>query len=188
MLLKAKNRYAASVVWTDGRTHEPIEYYKGIELKQKRMFPVMKEAMALVIFGLLQKKSEEEITTSLVELVTSIVSGEVAFERLCMKGKLERNLQDYSVLSGASAGASWANDYLAKGYRKGSRFLVTLNENGKYIACDTEEDLQGVAKVGYREITNRFIVKKVADYYKIMDWDIQPIENALNGIDEYVWL
>jgi hypothetical protein len=48
--------------------------------------------------------------------------------------------------------------------------------------------LQGVAKVGYREITNRFIVKKVADYYKIMDWDIQPIENALNGIDEYVWL
>tara|TARA_A100001201_G_scaffold37870_2_gene39712 strand:+ start:1160 stop:3403 length:2244 start_codon:yes stop_codon:yes gene_type:complete len=188
MLLKAKNRYAASVVWTDGRTHEPIEYYKGIELKQKRMFPVMKEAMGLVIFGLLQKKSEEEITTSLVELVTSIVSGEVAFERLCMKGKLERNLQDYSVLSGASAGASWANDYLAKGYRKGSRFLVTLDENGKYIACDTEEDLQGVAKVGYREITKRFIVKKVADYYKIMGWDMQPIENALNGIDEYVWL
>ena len=188
MLLKAKNRYAASVVWTDGRTHEPVEYYKGIELKQTRMFPVMKEAMALVIFGLLQKKEEQEITAGLKNLVSSVVAGEIPFEKLCMKGKLERNLQDYKVLSGSSAGASWANDYLAKGYRKGSRFLVTLDDKGKYIACDNEEDLQGVCEVGYRHIASRFIVNKVADYYAIMGWDIQPIENALNGLAQYEWL
>ena len=110
------------------------------------------------------------------------------FEKLCMKGKLERNLQDYKVLSGSSAGASWANDYLAKGYRKGSRFLVTLDDKGKYIACDSEEDLQGTCKVGYRHIASRFIVNKVADYYAIMGWDIQPIENALNGLEQYEWL
>ncbi len=188
MLLKAKNRYAASVVWTDGRTHEPIEYYKGIELKQTRMSSVMKEAMSMVIFGLLRKKSEEEITSNLVALVKNIESGEVAFERICMKGKLERNLQDYKVLSGSSAGAAWANDYLAKGYRKGSRFLVTLDSNGKYIACDEESDLDGVCEIGYRQIASRFVIKKITDYYDIMAWDKQPLENALNGITNYEWL
>ena len=184
MVFKAKNRYAATVKWTDGEYHEiPQVYIKGIEVKQKRMFPVMKEVMGLTLTALLSDGGlEKQTTTKICQRINEILSGDIDSNQLCMMGKLERNLSSYKVLSGSSAGAKWANDTLGKGYRAGSHFKVSINTNGNYIAFDKIEDLDGFCEIGSRHIIERFIVRKVEPYYHLANWDIQPLYNAMNNI------
>lgn len=104
-----------------------------------------------------------------------------------MKGKIERGLHEYKVLSGSSAGAAWANEFLGKNYRKGSFFLVTLNKDGKYIAFDDPSDIEGIEEIGGKILVDRFIIKKILPYYDLAGWNPQPLENAKNGLSNVVW-
>ena len=189
MVLMAKNRYAGLAAWENGEwLDEPKLYIKGIELKQSRMPQVMKDSMKTVLAGLLGGGGEGYVTKELQCLIEDIVSGEEPVANLCLKGKLERNLHDYKVLSGSSAAAKWSNENIGKNYRKGSFFSVALDKRGKYIAFDKPEDLQGVAEIGRRNIAEKFIFDKVKPYYEVVGWNIQPLENALNGVGEVVWI
>tara|TARA_Y100000361_G_scaffold144666_1_gene152936 strand:- start:179 stop:784 length:606 start_codon:yes stop_codon:yes gene_type:complete len=187
MILLAKNRYAGRVTWTDGRTHEPTLYVKGIELKQSRMPPVMKECMTTTIEGILANKEEEEITNTLQETISTILNGDYPLLELSMKGKLEKNLSEYKVLSGNSAAAAWANEFLGKGYSKGSYFRVLLDTNGKYIGFDEPEDI-GHIDIGFKVMCKRFIVDKVSPYYEMVGWSMQPLHNTLEGLGNMSWL
>ena len=188
MLLMAKNRYAGNVVWTDGEWHEPTLYVKGIEMKQSRMPPVMKEAMGEVIGGILANKEEKEIEQNIKTLTLKVMNGEVEPRDLCMKGKLTRDLHQYKSLSGASAGAAWANEYLGKRYRGGDFFLTTIGTDGKYMAFDDPEDIEGLYDFGYKYLADRFIVKKIEPYWEMMGWSLQPLLNALDGKGDLAWL
>ena len=188
IILLAKNRYAGNVVWTDGIGHKDTLYVKGIEMKQARMPPVMKEAMGEVIGGILANKDKEEIEENIRILMVKVIDGKADPETLCMKGKLTKNISDYKVLSGPSAGAAWANEYLGKRYRGGDFFLTTLDTNGKYIAFDKPSEIDGKYEIGYKELANRFIVKKIQPYWEMMGWAMQPLYNALDGKGDMVWL
>tara|TARA_R110002012_G_scaffold125464_2_gene276988 strand:+ start:14277 stop:16532 length:2256 start_codon:yes stop_codon:yes gene_type:complete len=188
MILMAKNRYAGNVIWSDGSNHPPKLYIKGIEMKQSRMPTVMKNCMTDVIGAILENKSEQESTDKVKELIVSVVTGEADPRSLCMKGKLDRDMSNYKVLSGGVAGAAWANEFLGKGYRKGDFFLVTLNESGKYMAFDDPKEIEGKYKIGYKKLADRFIIKKIIPYYELMGWNVQPLYNAVDGIDNLVWV
>jgi DNA polymerase I len=187
-ILMEKNRYCGLVEWTDGFPHEPKRYVKGIELKQTRMPTVMKESMGNVIDGILNGQQENQVTDALVETIENIIEGKVNPLDLCMKGKLSRNLSDYSSISGVAAGAQWANRTLGKGYRAGDYFLVTINPNGQYLAFDDPKDIEGIAEIGYRTMIDRFIIKKVSPYYEVAGWDISSLHRAMNGKSKNVWL
>ena len=188
LIMVAKNRYTGMVKWTDGEYHEPNIYVKGIEMKQSRMPPVMKEAMQHTIEGILNRKSENAVTMRNQGLIDAIMGGGIEPEKLCMKGKIEQDLNKYKVLSGSSAAANWANENLGKGYRKGSFFLVTINDKGKYIAFDNPKEIEGITNIGYKTLVDRFIIKKVSPYYNLAGWDTQPLENAKNGLGKLVWI
>ena len=188
MLLMAKNRYAGNVVWTDGEWHEPTLYVKGIEMKQSRMPPVMKEAMGEVIGGILANKEEKQIQKNINNLIVKVINGESEPINLCMKGKLTKNVSAYRTLSGPSAGAAWANEYLGKRYRGGDFFLTTIDNNGKYIAFDDPQEIEGKYSIGYKHLAERFIVKKIEPYWEMMGWSMRPLLNALNGKGGLTWL
>jgi len=187
-LIMAKNRYAASVSWTDGHKHEPEVYVKGIEMKQGRLPNALKSALQSTITGILEEKTEPQITGVVEGLVSDIISGRIPVRDLCIKAKLNKNLSEYSTLGEARAGAQWANTHLGKGYRKDDYFLTTLNEKGEYIAFDDPSEVEGIAQIGYKHIAERFVFKKVAPYYEVMGWDIVRLENALNGLDGMGWI
>ena len=100
-----------------------------------------------------------------------------------MKGRLSRDLSKYKTLSGPSAGAAWANEYLGKGYRKDSYFLTTLNDRGEYIAFDKPEEIKGLANIGYKHLLERFVIKKIEPYYELAGWDMQPLRNAIQQVN-----
>ena len=108
-LIMAKNRYAASVSWTEGQNHAPEIYVKGIEMKQGRLPNALKSALQSTIHGILNKKNETGITQEIEELVREIISKDIAVRDLCIKAKLNKNLSEYSTLGEARAGAQWAN-------------------------------------------------------------------------------
>ena len=188
MILMAKNRYAGNVSWENGQwLDEPKLYVKGIELKQSRMPEIMKESMKTVL-QVLSGAGEGYVSSNLQALIEDVLDGEEPVANLCLKGKLERNLHDYKVLSGSSAAAKWANENIGKNYRKGSFFSVALDKRGKYIAFDDPEDLQGITEIGRRNIAEKFIFDKVSPYYEVLGWNKQPLENALNGVGEVAWI
>jgi len=187
MLISAKNRYVGNVSWVDGEYVEPQMYLKGMEIKQSRMPPAMKEVVKNVIDSILNR-SEPPIDM-IAQKIESIMAGDVPLEDLSMKGKLTQDLDKYKVLSGASAGAKWANDYLGKGYRGGDYFKTTLDSEGNYIAFDKASDLDGLnITIGYSQIIQRFIIDKVKPLFEIASWDIIPLENARDGKSKVEWL
>jgi len=187
-LIMAKNRYAASVSWTEGQHHTPEIYVKGIEMKQGRLPNALKSALQSTIHGILNEKNESEITQEVEGLVRKIISSDIPVRDLCIKAKLNKNLSEYKVLGEARAGAQWANTHLGKGYRKDDYFLTTLNDKGEYIAFDDPREVEGIAQIGYKHIAERFVFDKVEPYYEVMGWDIVRLENALNGMSDMGWL
>ena len=187
-LIMAKNRYAGMVKWTDGSYHEREFYVKGIEMKQSRMPKAMKTAMSYVIDAILTDTKEEVITMHLGSLISKVVNGDIPVEELTIKAKLKNDLSKYSVISEARAGAKWANDNLGKGYRKGDYFLCTIDEEGEYIGFDSPDEIEGIAKIGYKQLADKYILSKVLPYYEVMGWDSMPLENKLRGIGDMEWI
>ena len=188
LLITGKNRYAARVEWSDGVGHPPTQYVKGIELKQSRLPDILKSVMSLTIESILVGESETILTNRLETLILDVLDKKVEPRGLCIKARLKRNLEDYTTLGEARAGAAWANKNLGKGYVKGDYFLSTLSDEGSYLAFDDPKEIEGVARIGYKRICERFIIDKVRNYYEIMRWDMQPLHNALNGLSNLAWL
>jgi len=188
MLISAKNRYAGMTEWTDNEYHDQKLYVKGIELKQNRLPKVMKTVMSRVIHSLLTNKPEDVTTEWLGDKIKAVIGGNVDDKDLCIRARLKQNLEDYSVLGEARAGAAWANRVLGKGYSKGSDFLSTIDSNGDYIAFDDPSEIEGISTIGYKQLAEKFLVDKVTPYYHIAGWDAQPLINALNGLSDMEWL
>ena len=186
--IKAKNRYACRVSWTDGAYHEPQTYLKGLELIQARMPMVMKDAMKFSLDAMLMQKDQEYVDEYLIGVIEATLAGQMDGDQLFMRGKLKKNLDKYDTLSGPSAGAAWANKHLGKGYKSGDYFNVAINEQGQYIAFDDVSDIEGITKIGYRTMVERFIVKKVMSLYEVVNWSPQQIINSMNGLGETEWL
>lgn len=187
-LLMGKNRYCGLVEWTDGEHHSPKRYVKGIELKQSRMPTIMKESMGKVIDGILQQKDSVKVTEELAVLIDDIVGGKLDPLELCMKGKLTNDLNKYKSVSGAAAGAQWANRTLGKGYRKDDYFLCAIDAKGNYLAFDHPDEIEGIVEIGYRTMVERFIIRKVKPYYEVADWDMTPLLIAMDGKRNVSWL
>ena len=188
MMITAKNRYAGMVSWTDGEHHEPNLYVKGMELKQSRMPEVMRSCVQEVLTTILTFSNFQPLNDRLCSVVSDTVNGVIPVEKLSMKGKLTRNIESYKTLSGASAGAKWANDYLGKGYRSGDYFKTTLDSEGNYIAFDSPKDLPDWVKIGYKEIAQRWILDKVEPYYCLAGWSMVDLENSRDGKGGVEWL
>ena len=186
--IKAKNRYACRVSWTDGKYHQPQTYLKGLELIQARMPTVMKNAMKMTLDGMLRGNTQEVIDEQLVEIINATLAGQMNGDQLFMRGKLKKNLDKYDTLSGSSAGAAWANKHLGKGYKSGDYFNVAINNQGQYIAFDDVSEIEGITKIGYRTMVDRFIVKKVMALYEVVGWSPQKIINSMNGLGGTEWL
>jgi len=137
---------------------------------------------------LLNGKNQGGIVEQINSIVKRVVKGDYPLDELFMRGRLERNLSEYKVLSEARAAADWANKRLGKGYGAGSSFCVTLDSSGKYIAFDEPSEIEGLAEIGYKQVAERFIVDKVEPYFRLMKWDFQAVLNSLNGLSDLQWL
>jgi DNA polymerase elongation subunit (family B) len=188
MLIKAKNRYAGKVTWTDGEHHEPQYYVKGIESKQGRMPEAMKEAMGMTINSILDGASEATVTGNVCDYIHRLVEKEIPIDDLKMKGKLRRDLHKYRSISGSAAAAMWANKNLGKEYRGGDYFWCLLDDSGQYIGFDKVEELPKSVRIGYKVFVERFVIKKLQPYYEITGWDLGPLQLAMNGRKQAEWL
>ena len=187
MILKAKNRYAGKVTWTDGNYHEPDYYYKGLELKQARMPKAMKQSMDSILRAILDGKNQNEIDDLVCSLIKQGVNGDMG-EDLLMIGKLKRPLSSYKTISGATAGVVWAKKHLNRSYQVDEAFLTAVNKNGDFMAFDSLDSLNGIDEVDWSEMTERFIVKKACDIYELVNWDSQILWNAHRGVREIEWI
>ena len=188
MVIVAKNRYAGAVTYTDGVIHDPELYVKGIEMKQSRLPPIMKQVMGKTIWAVLDGQDGFHLSGYLEGMIKAILSGKIPETDLCIQARLSKDLHDYKVLGESRRGAAWANRVLGKGYRKGSSFLSAIDASGEYIAFDDPSDIEGITTIGKEIMIDKFIVDKVRSYFELMMWDIQPLLNARNGISDVGWL
>ena len=148
----------------------------------------MKTAMQTTLDAMLTGVDQREVDDNLIQIIEDTLAGRMDGDQLFMRGKLKKNLDKYDTLSGPSAGAAWANKHLGKGYKAGDYFMVAINDQGAYIAFDDVSEIQGITKIGYRAMVERFIVQKVMSLYEVVGWSPQEIVNAMNGIGGTEWL
>jgi len=183
-LIHRKNRYACNIQWPE----EQI-YIKGIEMKQSRMPQITKWSMGHVISMILKGQPDMLVRQSLLNVIEDIRDGVYSpIEDLFIRGKLDRDLDKYKVLSEARAAASWANKWLGKGYGEGSSFWVTLDSEGKYIAFDDPSEIEDIAEIGYKHIGQRFLLDKIKPYYHLAKYDFQVLLNEWEGKSSMEWL
>ena len=191
LILKAKNRYAARVVWADdGWLSEPDYYVKGIELIQARMPTAMKSALMRILKGMLDGEQQQNINDDISTMISHYLEGENC-EDLFMHTTLKKNLWEYKVLSGPSAAADWAYRNLDYELGEGDDFIIALDNRGKYIGFPTLDYLPSVQEkttIGYRMMLEKFVVNKADDLYGVVGWDSQPLYNALDNKGLLVWL
>ena len=187
MILKAKNRYAGKVTWTEGEYHEPDYYYKGLELKQARMPKAMKSTMDQILRGILDGKPQSEVDETLCVLIDKAMTGTMGTD-LLMVGKLKKPLSQYKVLSGASAGVKWAKQNLGVDFAVNDTFLTAVNTKGDFMAFDNIRSLEGVATIDWARMTETYIINKACAIYELVDWDTQALWNAHRGIGTVRWL
>ena len=56
------------------------------------------------------------------------------------------------------------------------------------MAFNTIADLPRYHKIDWHTQTEKFIVNKACDIYDLVEWDTQPLWNALRGIGQVDWL
>lgn len=188
IFLKAKNRYAGKVMWTDGVHHEPDYYVKGLELIQARMPEAMKTVMMETLTTMLDGATEGALNEKLSDYIHDMVEGRIPCADLAIRGRLKRDLNQYKSISGVAAGAAWANENLGKKYRKGDYYWCLLDEDGRYIGGDTVEEIEQNAAIGYRHFVERFVLEKVQPLYEIAGFNISPLYDAMNGRAPVEWL
>ena len=137
---------------------------------------------------MLDGAEQQQVDDNLIQIIKDTLEGRMDGDQLFMRGKLKKNLDKYDTLSGPAAGAAWANKHLGKGYKSGNYFNVAINDQGKYIAFDDPKELDGITKIGYRTMVDRFIVKKVIPLYEVVNWNPQQIINCMNGLGDTQWL
>ena len=142
----------------------------------------------MTLDGMLRGNTQDVVDSLLVDIINATLAGEMNGDQLFMRGKLKKNLDKYDTLSGSSAGAAWANKHLGKGYKSGDYFNVAINNQGQYIAFDDVSEIEGITKIGYRTMVDRFIVKKVMALYEVVGWSPQKIINSMNGLGDTQWL
>ena len=147
----------------------------------------MKSAMNSTLRAILDGEVRDEVDKNLSALITKGITGELG-EDLLMMGKLKKRLTEYRVLSGASAGALWAKETLGRDYVVDEAFFTAVDERGKHIAFDKIEQLEGVTKIDWHEMTEKFIVKKASDIYDLVGWDTVELTNAHRGLGAVEWV
>ena len=189
MFIKKKNRYAGKIMWAEGLyLPEPDYYVKGIELKQARMPKAMKDTMQTTLEGILNGRTQEQVSDDLTMLIKNVMNGVIPIEDLCMKGSLSRPLRHYRTLSGASAAADWAFRNLGREYGEDDYFLCLIDSEGQYIGFDKPSEIEGLVDIGYKHIVERFIVNKASDLYDIVGWDVTPLITSMEGKELIEWL
>ena len=58
----------------------------------------------------------------------------------------------------------------------------------RYIAFDDPSDIEDIEEIGNKLLVDRFIIKKILPYYSLAGWNVQPLENAKNGLSDVNWL
>ena len=56
------------------------------------------------------------------------------------------------------------------------------------MAFDEPTDIKGKYEIGYKDLAERFIIKKIQPYWEMMGWATQPLFNLLEGRGHLVWV
>ena len=173
ILIRAKKRYAAHVIW-EGKATDKMEY-KGIEIRRSDSSMAVKEAQNIVLDGVFDEKPRTTIFAELKNYIEELPNKDYIVIGTPTRLNFKRN--DYR-----DKRAKYTNVKYGRNYKTGDKpyMIPTFNQVGG-VFIDDDDDMKHIKEqVDYRCIQN-ILSSKLNKLFEPLGWDIDEFNKYLQS-------
>lgn len=196
-LSKKKNRYCGYLSWKDGEFLDEDKFFvMGFEMKKSNETKVAKKFQENLLKMVSSFEEKGKIIDYCNKEYATVVKGEVSLKEISKRSRLRRNIEDYDMIAGGSAGIIYHNQQGLGKIKKGDAYYyfkvnnADLEEkcyivNGvskscEYISFLRFKDIEGMFTPDWEFIANGEIIKKAMLIFESMEWPIKLIKKDIN--------
>lgn len=171
ILIRAKKRYAAHVIW-EGKPTDKMEY-KGLETRRSDSSVAVKDAQTMLLDSIFGDEPRAQTFNRLSDFIKDIPNKSTIFVGIPTKLNFDRN--DYRDKI-----AKYTNSRYKTNYKTGDKpFRVPAFNQVNGICFDDDIDFASYNEhVDYRAVTE-LVIKKLNMLFEPMGWDVDEFEEYL---------
>lgn len=203
-LSKKKNRYCGYLSWKDGEYLDENKFFvMGFEMKKSNETKIAKNFQENLLKMVASFDNKKSIIDYCNKEYSKVVKGEVSLREISKRSRLRRNIEDYDMIAGGSAGIIYHNQQGLGKIKKGDAYYyfkinnTDLEEkcyilNGvskpcEYISFLKFKDIEGMFTPDWEFIANGEIIKKALLIFESMEWPIKLIKKDINQTTLEEW-
>ena len=203
-LSKKKNRYCGYLSWKDGEYLDEDKFFvMGFEMKKSNETKIAKNFQENLLKMVASFDNKKSIIDYCNKEYSKVVKGEVSLREISKRSRLRRNIEDYDMIAGGSAGIIYHNQQGLGKIKKGDAYYyfkinnTDLEEkcyilNGvskpcEYISFLKFKDIEGMFTPDWEFIANGEIIKKALLIFESMEWPIKLIKKDINQTTLEEW-
>ena len=203
-LSKKKNRYCGYLSWKDGEYLPEDKFFvMGFEMKKSNETKVAKKFQENLLKMVASFKEEREVIDYCNQEYAKVVKGEVSLREISKRSRLRRNIEDYDMIAGGSAGIIYHNQQGLGKIKKGDAYyyfkinnadleekcyiLNGVSKSCEYISFLKFKDIKDMFTPDWEFIANGEIIKKALLVFESMEWPIKLIKKDINQTTLEEW-
>ena len=203
-LSKKKNRYCGYLSWKDGEFLDEDKFFvMGFEMKKSNETKIAKNFQENLLKKVASFVDKDEIIAYCNEEYARVIKGEPDLKEISKRSRLRRNIEDYDMIAGGSAGIVYHNQQGLGKIKKGDAYYYFKVRNSdldekcyivkgqskscEYISFLKFKDIEGKFTPDWEFIANGEIIKKAVLVFDSMEWPIKLIKKDINQTTLNEW-
>jgi DNA polymerase-2 len=203
-LSKKKNRYCGYLSWKDGEYLDEDKFFvMGFEMKKSNETKIAKKFQENLLKMVASFEEKSKIIDYCNKEYATVVKGEVSLKQISKRSRLRRNIEDYDMIAGGSAGIIYHNQQGIGKIKKGDAYyyfkvdntnleekcyiVKGVSKSCEYISFLKFKDIEGMFTPDWEFIANGEIIKKAMLIFESMEWPIKLIKKDINQTTLEEW-
>jgi DNA polymerase elongation subunit (family B) len=197
-LAAKKNRYCGWLSWKDGEYLDKEKFMvMGFEMKKSNETKLAKEFQETLLKMVSKGKTHKEIIDYCNKIYAKVVKGQVELREISKRSRLRRNLEDYDMIAGGTAGIMYYNQQEVGDVKieKGDSYYFFKMDNSNldeqvYLVNGVSKSAEYIAFRKFSEVENfkpdwsfiaqAEVIKKSALILESMGWSTKEYKRDVN--------
>mgnify|MGYP003663987207 CR=1 FL=1 len=198
-LAAKKNRYCGWLSWKDGEYLDEEKFMvMGFEMKKSNETKLAKKFQETLLKMVSKGKSHKEIIDYCNKIYAEVIKGQVNIKEISKRSRLRRNLEDYDMIAGGTAGIVYYNQQKVSNVKieKGDSYYFFKMDNDNleekaYLINGKSKSAEYISFRKFKEIENKFnpdwkfiaeaeVIKKSSLILESMGWSIKEYKRDVN--------
>ena len=197
-LAAKKNRYCGWLSWKDGEYLDEEKFMvMGFEMKKSNETKLAKEFQETLLKMVSKGKTHKEIIDYCNKIYAKVIKGQVKLREISKRSRLRRNLEDYDMIAGGTAGIMYYNQQEIGDVKieKGDSYYFFKMDNSNldeqvYLVKGISKSAEYIAFRKFSEVGNfkpdwsfiaqAEVIKKSALILESMGWSTKEYKRDVN--------